>query len=54
MLLEDTNAADGFQTCWGCESPVSRLPPSASWERDLNVALYVYSDPISNPPHYPQ
>ena len=49
MLLESDSAANRIQTCWGCDSAVSRLPPLAPWERDLNVALYVCSEPISNP-----
>ena len=48
MLLPIESAADSIQVCWDCDSAVSPLPPLGPWELDLNVALCVYSDPISN------
>ena len=48
MLLPIESAADNIQVCWDYDSAVSPLPLLGPRERDLNVALYVYFDLISN------
>ena len=49
MFLPIENTADNIQVCWDCDSVVNPIPPLEPQDRNLNVALYVCSDPVSNP-----